>query len=164
LSPPAVFKEEYYWRFVKIYSAPIIVFLYSADWTHFCMYELPSASIRFMMMDLDCSAGIRVQSLRKSQVIMDMEFRWGGDASIILGINPVIGPKLPVQVLSTWLMTCLSEISSCFSYKRFDEPCTVSLHLIRKTQSFHDLQKKESTKHSYGEMKIDSQRTHIFYT
>jgi hypothetical protein len=64
--------------------------------------------------------GIRVQSLRKSQIIMDMEFRWGGDASIILGINPVIGPKLPVQVLSTWLMTCLIESSSCFSCKRFD--------------------------------------------
>ncbi len=109
-----------------------------------------------MMMDLDCSAGIRVQSLRKSQVIMDMEFRWGGDASIILGINPVIGPKLPVQVLSTWLMTCLSEISSCFSCKRFDELCIVSLHLITKSQSFHDLQKKESPKHSYGEMIIDS--------
>jgi hypothetical protein len=120
LSPPAVFKEELFRGFVKIYSAPIIVFPYSVDWTHFCMYELPSASIRFMMMDLDCSAGIRVQSLRKSQIIMDMEFRWGGDASIILGINPVIGPKLPVQVLSTWLMTCLSETSSCFSCKRFD--------------------------------------------
>jgi hypothetical protein len=120
LSPPAVFKEEWYWRFVKIYSAAIIFFPYSVDWTHFCMYELLSASILFMMMDLDCSAGIRVQSLRKSQIIMDMEFRWGGDASIILGINPVIGPKLPVQVLSTWLMTCLIESSSCFSCKRFD--------------------------------------------
>lgn len=29
---------------------------------------------------------------------MDMDFKWGGDASIVLAINPVVGPKLPVQV------------------------------------------------------------------
>ncbi|KAH8973496.1 hypothetical protein BDL97_01G050700 [Sphagnum fallax] len=54
--------------------------------------------------------GIRVQSLRKSQIIMDMEFRWGGDASIILGINPVIGPKLPVQIKNLSLFTTVRVI------------------------------------------------------
>jgi hypothetical protein len=62
-----------------------------------------------------------MQSLRRSQVIMDMDFKWGGDASVVLAINPVVGPKLPVQLKNFSLfatirvMFQLSEEVPCIS-------------------------------------------------
>jgi hypothetical protein len=41
--------------------------------------------------------GIKIQRLRKSQVHMDMDFKWGGDGDIVLNIG-VMGTKLPVQL------------------------------------------------------------------
>lgn len=41
--------------------------------------------------------GVRIQRLRKSQVHMDLDFKWGGNGDIVLNIG-VIGTKLPVQL------------------------------------------------------------------
>lgn len=43
-------------------------------------------------------AGVRVQGLRKGQVHMDMDFKWGGDGDVVLNVA-VMGTKLPIQVL-----------------------------------------------------------------
>ena len=42
--------------------------------------------------------GIRVQSLKKGQLIMDIDFRWGGDPSIILGIEAAMVASIPIQL------------------------------------------------------------------
>lgn len=41
--------------------------------------------------------GIRVQSLKKGQITMDIDFRWGGDPSIILAVEALVA-SLPIQV------------------------------------------------------------------
>jgi len=43
-------------------------------------------------------AGIRVQSLTKGQIIMDIDFRWGGDPSIILAVEAALVASIPIQV------------------------------------------------------------------
>lgn len=48
--------------------------------------------------------GIRVQSLTKGQIIMDVDLRWGGDPSIILAVEAALVASIPIQV-------CLAE---CF--------------------------------------------------
>lgn len=42
-------------------------------------------------------AGIRVQSLKKGQITMDIDFRWGGDPSIILAVEALVA-SIPIQV------------------------------------------------------------------
>jgi hypothetical protein len=42
--------------------------------------------------------GIRVQSLTKGQIIMDIDFRWGGDPSIILAVEAALVASIPIQV------------------------------------------------------------------
>ncbi|RRT70446.1 hypothetical protein B296_00016636 [Ensete ventricosum] len=49
------------------------------------------------LMYLSFSKGIRVQSLKKGQIIMDIDFRWGGDLSIILAVEALVA-SLPIQV------------------------------------------------------------------
>lgn len=44
-------------------------------------------------------AGIRVQSLKKGQITMDIDFRWGGDPSIILAVEAALVASIPIQVL-----------------------------------------------------------------
>lgn len=44
------------------------------------------------------NAGIRVQSLKKGQIIMDIDFRWGGDPSIILAVEAALVASIPIQV------------------------------------------------------------------
>lgn len=41
--------------------------------------------------------GIKIQRLRKSQVHIDLDFKWGGDGDIVLNIG-VMGTELPVQL------------------------------------------------------------------
>ncbi|XXG66058.1 hypothetical protein AAC387_Pa05g3609 [Persea americana] len=41
--------------------------------------------------------GIRVQSLEEGQITMDIDFRWGGDPSIILSVETLVAP-LPIQL------------------------------------------------------------------
>ena len=47
------------------------------------------------------SVGIRIQNLQPGQIIMDIDFRWGGDPSIILAVDAVVA-SLPIQVSSFW--------------------------------------------------------------
>ncbi|KAL3683694.1 hypothetical protein R1sor_001716 [Riccia sorocarpa] len=42
--------------------------------------------------------GVRMQTLKEGQVTMDLDFRWGGDPSIVLGVFTMIGAVLPVQL------------------------------------------------------------------
>lgn len=46
---------------------------------------------------LSFSKGIRIQSLKKGQITMDIDFRWGGDLSIILAVEALVA-SLPIQV------------------------------------------------------------------
>ncbi|WVZ56266.1 hypothetical protein U9M48_006823 [Paspalum notatum var. saurae] len=40
--------------------------------------------------------GIRIQSFKKGQITMDMDFRWGGDPNIILAVETLVA-SLPIQ-------------------------------------------------------------------
>lgn len=42
--------------------------------------------------------GIRVQSLTKGQIIMDVDLRWGGDPSIILAVEAALVASIPIQL------------------------------------------------------------------
>ncbi|CAM6114039.1 unnamed protein product [Calypogeia fissa] len=42
--------------------------------------------------------GIRMQTLKQGQVTMDLDFKWGGDPSIVLGVHTLVGAVLPVQL------------------------------------------------------------------
>lgn len=42
--------------------------------------------------------GIRIQTIQKGQLIMDLDFKWGGDPSIILAVQTPVGAKLPIQL------------------------------------------------------------------
>ena len=50
------------------------------------------------MIDFFIHAGIRVQSLTKGQIIMDIDFHWGGDPSIILAVEAALVASIPTQV------------------------------------------------------------------
>lgn len=39
-----------------------------------------------------------MQSLKKGQITMDIDFRWGGDPSIILGVEAAMVASIPIQV------------------------------------------------------------------
>jgi hypothetical protein len=49
--------------------------------------------------------GIRVQSFKKGQITMDVDFKWGGDPNIILAVETLVA-SLPIQVSLTKL-ACL---------------------------------------------------------
>lgn len=42
-------------------------------------------------------AGIRVQNLKKGQIIMDIDLRWGGDPNIVIEVDAVVA-SIPIQV------------------------------------------------------------------
>jgi hypothetical protein len=54
--------------------------------------------------------GIRVQRQKEGQVTMDLDFRWGGDPSIILGVDARVA-SLPIQV--SFLFDIDIHISCC---------------------------------------------------
>ena len=58
------------------------------------------------------NAGIRVQSLKKGQITMDIDFRWGGDPSIILGVEAAMVASIPIQVgaLTVFLVSAVHII------------------------------------------------------
>lgn len=60
-------------------------------------------------------AGIRVQSLKQGQITMDIDFRWGGDPSIILGVEAAMVASIPIQV-GVWFYRRLSRVLSCFFF------------------------------------------------
>ncbi|KAG6465994.1 calcium-dependent lipid-binding protein-like [Zingiber officinale] len=53
--------------------------------------------------------GIRVQSLKKSQITMDIDFRWGGDLSIILAVEALVA-SLPIQLKDLQVFTVIRVI------------------------------------------------------
>lgn len=53
--------------------------------------------------------GIRIQSLKKGQIIMDVDLRWGGDPSIILAVQ-TLGPTLPIQLKDLQVYTVVRVI------------------------------------------------------
>ena len=57
---------------------------------HSCMVSLPSIH--------SIIAGIRVQSLKESQITMDIDLRWGGDPNIILAVEAGHIASIPIQV------------------------------------------------------------------
>ncbi|XP_074279932.1 calcium-dependent lipid-binding protein-like [Silene latifolia] len=54
--------------------------------------------------------GVRVQSLQKSQVIMDMDLRWGGDPNIILGVQAAGFASIPIQLKDLQVFTIVRVI------------------------------------------------------
>ncbi|XP_071688711.1 calcium-dependent lipid-binding protein-like [Rutidosis leptorrhynchoides] len=53
--------------------------------------------------------GIRVQSQKQGQITMDMDFRWGGDPDIILGIEAGV-VSLPIQLKDLQVFTIVRVI------------------------------------------------------
>ncbi|XP_073112047.1 calcium-dependent lipid-binding protein isoform X2 [Elaeis guineensis] len=82
------------------------------------------SSLKFTKLSLGNVApkieGIRVQSLKKGQITMDIDFRWGGDLSIILAVEALVA-SLPIQLKDLQVFTVvrvifqLSEEIPCIS-------------------------------------------------
>lgn len=53
--------------------------------------------------------GIRVQSLKKGQITMDIDFRWGGDPSIILAVEALVA-SIPIQLKDLQVFTVIRVI------------------------------------------------------
>ncbi|KAH7659655.1 Calcium-dependent lipid-binding transcriptional regulator plant protein [Dioscorea alata] len=53
--------------------------------------------------------GIRVQSLKEGQITMDIDFRWGGDPNIILGVEALVA-SLPIQLKDLQVFTVIRVI------------------------------------------------------
>lgn len=54
--------------------------------------------------------GIRIQNLQPGQITMDIDFRWGGDPSIILAVDALVA-SLPIQVLVVSLFFAMSNFA-----------------------------------------------------
>ncbi|XP_047318211.1 calcium-dependent lipid-binding protein-like [Impatiens glandulifera] len=54
--------------------------------------------------------GIRVQSLKQGQITMDVDFRWGGDPDIVLGIEAAMLASLPIQLKDLQVFTVIRVI------------------------------------------------------
>ncbi|XP_010247855.1 PREDICTED: synaptotagmin-4-like isoform X1 [Nelumbo nucifera] len=65
--------------------------------------------------------GIHVQSLKKGQITMDIDFRWGGDPNIILAVEAALVASIPIQLKDLQVFTVvrvifqLSEEIPCIS-------------------------------------------------
>ncbi|ONK55897.1 uncharacterized protein A4U43_C10F2080 [Asparagus officinalis] len=53
--------------------------------------------------------GIRVQSLKEGQIIMDIDLRWGGDPNIILAVDTLVA-SLPIQLKDLQVFTVIRVI------------------------------------------------------
>lgn len=66
------------------------------------MYCPPGFKMRFSKLFLGNVApqieGIRIQTIKSGQLIMDLDFKWGGDPSIILAVQTPVGANLPIQL------------------------------------------------------------------
>ncbi|KAL2330422.1 hypothetical protein Fmac_018003 [Flemingia macrophylla] len=54
--------------------------------------------------------GIRVHSLNKGQIIMDIDFRWGGDPNIILAVEAALVASIPIQLKDLQVFTIIRVI------------------------------------------------------
>ncbi|AES80016.2 putative C2 domain, calcium-dependent lipid-binding transcriptional regulator, plant [Medicago truncatula] len=71
------------------------------------------SSLKFSKLSLGTVApkieGIRVQSLKKGQIIMDIDFRWGGDPNIVLGVEALVA-SIPIQLKDLQVFTIIRVI------------------------------------------------------
>ncbi|CAI9765202.1 unnamed protein product [Fraxinus pennsylvanica] len=71
-------------------------------------------SMKFSKLSLGTVApkieGIRVQSLKKGQITMDIDLRWGGDPSIILAIEAALVASIPIQLKDLKVFTVVRAI------------------------------------------------------
>ncbi|XP_074273090.1 calcium-dependent lipid-binding protein-like [Silene latifolia] len=72
------------------------------------------SSLKFNKLTLGTVApkieGIRVQSLQKGQIIMDIDLRWGGDPNIILGVEAAVVASIPIQLKDLKVFTVIRVI------------------------------------------------------
>ncbi|KAK3194953.1 hypothetical protein Dsin_026263 [Dipteronia sinensis] len=54
--------------------------------------------------------GIRVQSFKDGQITMDIDFRWGGDPSIILAVEAALVASIPIQLKDLQVFTVIRVI------------------------------------------------------
>lgn len=57
-----------------------------------------TTSLTYLIPSKTVCVGIRIQSPKKGQISMDMDFRWGGDPNIVLGVEAAGVASLPIQV------------------------------------------------------------------
>lgn len=71
-------------------------------------------SLKFNKLSLGTVApkieGIRVQSLKKGQITMDIDLRWGGDPNIILGVEAAMVASIPIQLKNLQVFTVIRVI------------------------------------------------------
>ncbi|RZC73066.1 hypothetical protein C5167_048549 [Papaver somniferum] len=71
-------------------------------------------SMKFSKLSLGSVApkieGIRVQSLKKGQITMDIDFRYGGDSSIILAVEAAMIASIPIQLKDLQIFTVIRVI------------------------------------------------------
>ncbi|KAH7292613.1 hypothetical protein KP509_29G077600 [Ceratopteris richardii] len=87
------------------------------------MYAPPGFKLRFSKLFLGNVApqieGVKLQTLEEGQLIMDLDFKWGGDPSIILAVQSVVGATLPIQLKN---LRFFSTIRVIFKFGE-DIPC-----------------------------------------
>ncbi|KAK4744866.1 hypothetical protein SAY87_011178 [Trapa incisa] len=67
--------------------------------------------------------GIRVQSHTNGQIVMDIDFRWGGNPHIILGVQAALVAPLPIQLKDLQVFTIIRVV-----FQLSDEiPCISAL-------------------------------------
>ncbi|KAL3536910.1 hypothetical protein ACH5RR_000276 [Cinchona calisaya] len=71
-------------------------------------------SLKFSKLSLGTVApkieGIRVQSLKKGQITMDIDLRWGGDPNIVLGVEAAMVASIPIQLKNLQVFTVIRAI------------------------------------------------------
>ncbi|KAK4344918.1 hypothetical protein RND71_035094 [Anisodus tanguticus] len=71
------------------------------------------SSMKFSKLSLGTVApkveGIRVQSLKKGQIIVDIDLRWGGDPNIVIEVDAVVA-SIPIQLKDLQVFTVIRVI------------------------------------------------------
>ncbi|KAH0724099.1 hypothetical protein AABB24_017039 [Solanum stoloniferum] len=71
------------------------------------------SSLKFSKLSLGTVApkieGIRVQNLKKGQIIMDIDLRWGGDPNIVIEVDAVVA-SIPIQLKDLQVFTVIRVI------------------------------------------------------
>ncbi|GFP86004.1 synaptotagmin-5 [Phtheirospermum japonicum] len=71
-------------------------------------------SLKFSKLSLGTVApkieGIRVQSLKKGQITMDIDLRWGGDPNIVLAVQAAHVASIPIQLKDLQVFTIVRAI------------------------------------------------------
>ncbi|XP_073269594.1 calcium-dependent lipid-binding protein-like [Primulina huaijiensis] len=71
-------------------------------------------SLKFSKLSLGTVApkieGIRVQSLKQGQIIMDIDLRWGGDPDISLAVEAALVASIPIQLKDLQVFTVVRAI------------------------------------------------------